>query len=492
MKTAVVHTPAASYPSRPPYDPPRRFPETRGTGGIDPDNTVYPAVRDALHLAGCDTARFDTPQWNPLGHCIRPGNTVFVKPNMIAHKHKLNDDWEYVITHGSVIRAVVDYAVIALEGQGRILIGDGPQTDSLWDNIVARMGLAEIAAACAAKPGLTIELVDLRDEHWITKDGIYVERVKLPGDPNGKVAFDLGRQSMLAELDGRGKRYYGAYYDVDETNRHHGDGRHEYMLSRSPLVADVLINVPKLKTHKKCGLTVNLKSLVGINADKNWLPHYAIGSPETGGDQFDRPQAKARLENSLVLAAKRYLSRGNRLVQFLARRAMQLGYRVFGDTESVVRSGNWHGNDTVWRMCLDLNRILLYGEPDGTLRTNGRRKRFFSIVDGIAAMEGDGPVAGQRKHAGVVLAGDDPVVVDAVCARLMGFDWQRLPLIARAFDAHPLPLTDMPYAEIESAGNRPEWNGRLENWPEDAGFDFAPHFGWTGHVERSRGKTDGC
>ncbi len=40
-------------------------------------------------------------------------------------------------------------------------------------------------------------------------------------------------------------------------------------MSKSPLVADVFINLPKLKTHKKCGLTVNLKSLVGINANKN-------------------------------------------------------------------------------------------------------------------------------------------------------------------------------------------------------------------------------
>ena len=58
------------------------------------------------------------------------------------------------------------------------------------------------------------------------------------------------------------------------------------MISRTALQSDVFINLPKLKTHKKVGVTLNLKNLVGINGNKNWLPHYAIGSPEENGDQF--------------------------------------------------------------------------------------------------------------------------------------------------------------------------------------------------------------
>jgi len=44
--------------------------------------------------------------------------------------------------------------------------------------------------------------------------------------------------------------------------------------------------------------------------------------------------------------------------------AKQAGKIAFGDTEEVVRSGNWFGNDSHWRMCLDLNKLLLYGEAD--------------------------------------------------------------------------------------------------------------------------------
>ena len=44
------------------------------------------------------------------------------------------------------------------------------------------------------------------------------------------------------------------------------------------------------------------------------------------------------------------------------------------------------------------------------------------VVDGITAMEGNGPLIGTPRDLGVVVAGVNPVSVDAVCARMMGFD----------------------------------------------------------------------
>jgi hypothetical protein len=299
--------------------------------------------------------------------------------------------------------------------------------------------------------------------------------------------FDLGSDSEFAALDGTGKRYYGAFYDVKETNRHHRESHHEYALSRSPLEADVFINVPKLKTHKKCGLTVNLKSVVGINADKNWLPHYMIGGPAEGGDQFADSDGKRRWENRLVLTAKRMLLRRNGAMQWLARRLKKSGYCVFGDTEEVVRSGNWHGNDTVWRMCLDLNRILMYGTAAGEWREPAYPRRFFSVVDGIVAMEGNGPVAGEARPAGVIVAGANPVGVDAVCAALMGFDWRRLPIIHAAFKQHRFPLAPSSYNAIEVRSRHPAWRGNPATWQPVNTLRFTPHFGWRGACEMAGG-----
>ena len=50
--------------------------------------------------------------------------------------------------------------------------------------------------------------------------------------------------------------------------------------------ADVVINLPKLKTHKKTGVTISLKNMVGINGYRNCLPHHTIGTPDASGDEF--------------------------------------------------------------------------------------------------------------------------------------------------------------------------------------------------------------
>jgi uncharacterized protein (DUF362 family) len=44
------------------------------------------------------------------------------------------------------------------------------------------------------------------------------------------------------------------------------------------------------------------------------------------------------------------------------------------------------------------------------------------VVDVIVVMEGGGPVGGPRKETGVLVAGENPVAVDVLCAKLMGFN----------------------------------------------------------------------
>jgi uncharacterized protein (DUF362 family) len=481
-EVTVVQQENVQYPEHAPFHPAARYPEAPLEIVASGINSAYECVRELFRISGYDAPAYGAPSWNPLGWLIRPGDTVFLKPNMIAHKHALNDDWNYVITHGSIVRAVVDYTYLALQGKGRVIIGDAPQNDSRFDLIVAEMGLRAIQELYWEKKSFEIEIVDLRDEYLVERDGIYTERVRLPGDPRGSFSVDLAGDSMFAELDGQGKLYYGAFYDVAETNAHHHDGMHEYAISRTPVVADVFINLPKLKTHKKCGITVNLKSLVGINANKNWLPHYAFGSPSAGGDQFSNNGAKGHLENSLVLAAKKRLLNESALFKQLARRLKGIGYMVFGDNEQVVRSGNWHGNDTVWRMCLDLNRILMYANPNATMRDTA--KPYLSIVDGIYAMEGSGPVGGTLKRAGLVVGGGNPVAVDAVCASLMGFDFRKLPLVMRAFERHAYALTDCAPEDLNVRSNVECWNRPLCKWEPSRGLQFKPHFGWTGQVEQ--------
>jgi uncharacterized protein (DUF362 family) len=473
---------APRYPEAAPYHPSTAYPELdrRIPTGREP-NLVYDAVRGTLFRLGLDAANFDTPHWNPLSALIRPGDNVLLKPNLIRQSHgKFGNQWQQIVTHGSVIRAVADYVLLALQGQGTITIADGPQTDSDFEAITGQTGLREICRFYESLLGFPLRLVDLRNEHWIERGGIIVDRKKLEGDPRGTTYVDLGDRSWFADARRSGP-FYGAFYDLEETNRNHSGGRHLYAFSRTALEADVVINLPKLKTHKKAGVTASLKNLVGLNTNKNLLPHYTFGSPATGGDQFPREGMAQRVENGLVLRMKRLILERRPAARFLASRAKSLAYRVFGETEAVVRSGNWYGNDTIWRMVLDLNKILFYARPTGEIEDT-RRRRYLTLVDAVIAGEGNGPVYASAFPAGMILAGVNPVAVDAVAARIIGFDWSKIPAIRQGFAPGRLPLSDCEWRDIRIASNDPA----LTREALDDGmmiYEFAPHFGWKGHIE---------
>jgi hypothetical protein len=97
---------------------------------------------------------------------------------------------------------------------------------------------------------------------------------------------------------------------------------------------------------------------------------------------------------------------------------------IWGHTKATIRSGNWHGNDTCWRMVHDINRCLTYS--DGEHFPAARPKRFFAIADGIIGGDGDGPAAPDAHASGMLVAGFNPVAVDCVATRLMGFDPMRV------------------------------------------------------------------
>lgn len=99
----------------------------------------------------------------------------------------------------------------------------------------------------------------------------------------------------------------------------------------------------------------------------------------------------------------------------------------------------WPKNVLHWaglsRSILDINSTV---RPD------------FAIVDGIIAMEGNGPIQGTAKSSGVLVMGDDPVAVDATCARIMGLLPDRIDYLKRA----ALLLGNLKEERIEQKGER--------------------------------------
>ncbi len=56
----------------------------------------------------------------------------------------------------------------------------------------------------------------------------------------------------------------------------------------------------------------------------------------------------------------------------------------------------------------------------------------LNIIDGIVAMEGQGPINGRPREVGYLIAGTDPAACERVCCDLVGFDPADLPLLATA------------------------------------------------------------
>jgi uncharacterized protein (DUF362 family) len=126
----------------------------------------------------------------------------------------------------------------------------------------------------------------------------------------------------------------------------------ELWLPEAITQADIVISMPKMKTHHWAGVTLSMKNLFGC------LPGRVYGWPK----------------NAL----------------------------------------HWVGID---------NAIV---DIAGAVRP------AYAIVDGIVAMEGNGPIDGTPKHAGVLVFGDDPVATDTVTASMMGMDAAKVPYLREA------------------------------------------------------------
>jgi uncharacterized protein (DUF362 family) len=125
-------------------------------------------------------------------------------------------------------------------------------------------------------------------------------------------------------------------------------------LPRTALECDLLVSLPKMKTHHWVGVTLGMKNLFGL------VPGAVYGWPKN------------------VL--------------------------------------HWAGID------------------ESIVAVNSSFQRVFTIVDGIEGMEGNGPIQGRRKYAGVIVGGGDRVAVDATCCRIMGIDPRKIRYLRLAED----------------------------------------------------------
>jgi len=242
-----------------------------------------PAPVSIVRASAYDQSLYDTVRRLLAEHRLNVrGRTVLLKPNLVEFEPE-----SFINTHPLLVHAV--YEGFRALGAAAIRIGEGP------GHRRNTLDLADAAGYFRIVPRFEDVFVDLNLDA--------VTRVR-PARPVSRI-----------------EKLY---------------------LPNTALGADLLVSLPKMKTHHWVGATLSMKNLFGV------VPGGVYGWPK----------------NALHWA---------------------------GITESII----------------DLHAAF---------------PRQFALVDGIVGMQGNGPIQGTPKHAGLLVAGRDVRAVDATCCRLMGID----------------------------------------------------------------------
>ena len=421
----------------------------------------------------------------PLAEIVPAGSHVLIKPNFVLHQNQapprpLGDDC--LFTSPSLILALL--GELSQTAAARVTIGDAPVQGCDFSAIVTDE--LRRAARATLRADQRLDFVDLR------RTVLRSEASSLAVDDELRpmeryLRFDLGTDSRLEAVTSPAGDFRVTMYDPGALARTHAPGRHQYLVAKELFEADVIFNVPKLKTHRKAGLTGALKNLVGINGNKEFLPHHRVGGAERGGDCYPGVAPLKRVAELCLDQANRRIGQATGALWRKGAGVMSWAHQSLrrwpwltayfdGDPEL---EGGWHGNDTVWRMCLDLNTIALYGQLSGSLSARPQR-RIWSLTDAIVCGEGEGPLAPEPLFVGALTFADNAVAADWLNAALLRLDPRRIPLLREAAQSTPRPLlAAAPAPSYRCEGGAVERSAVARSY----GVDARPPEGWVGHSE---------
>lgn len=452
--------------------------DSRATAGVTDGTPAYDptAIRNLVERlfmeAGLDSANCHSERWNPLGVFIEPGDRVLVKPNWVHHNNGSGAGLECLITNATLVEVVLDF--VLRSGPDEVVVGDAPIQGCDLPQMLTEGGYDEVRNAYAAVAA-NLAWRDLRRTVLRRSKGDWHRHSDLR-PLEEYVLFDVGSESLLEPISGDADRFRVTMYNPDLMRATHAPGRHQYLIAREAIEADVVINLPKLKTHKKAGITGALKNLVGINGNKDYLPHHRLGGSSTGGDCYHGGNRLKLLAELLADGHNRRTGLSSRVLRE-AERAAYVLIKVAGSDTNL--DGSWYGNDTVWRMSLDLNRVLLYGRLDGSLADKPQRE-VVSITDAIVAGEGEGPLAPTPHPLGMLTLARNSATAEFAHADIMGLDWKRIPIVREAFGhfAHPICSFGPEAVELQLDGTIVQ-----QPFPMLNPRPFAPPKGWRGRCE---------
>lgn len=482
---AVIKKSVYKYPTTTTFRPSILYPEYQFIEDVDKeDNEIYDMVRESLFRLGLDKNKFGTKEWCPLGDIIKPGDTVLIKPNLVMDKNYVEElGTDCLYTHPSVVAPIIDYVISALKGKGKIIVGDAPMQDCNFRRLERESGYGSLIDFYQRK-GVDIELIDFRGVKGKIVSG--VRHTSMEQKETG-IIVNLGDISEHSSEKSRIDKFRITNYDPRVMHNHHTKKFHEYCITKYLLEADVVINMPKPKTHRKAGMTGALKNNIGVNVRKEYLPHHTMGSIDEGGDEYSKRSTirglRSRIIDRINIMEAEEKYKQAKIFRYIMKALMVV---IQFCPEDYVE-GNWYGNDTISKTIIDINRIVMYADKEGIIRRDKQRKNLV-VGDMIVSGEKEGPLMPTAKPVGIIIAGVDPVIFDKVLARFMGFDFNKIPTIVRAVDTADrlYPLTESRYRGGENvivASNNNVISRRIKDIPQNEFFDFEPTSGWKGYIE---------
>lgn len=448
------------------YSPSVMYPEYPFSDISPENNTSYEMVRESLVQLGYDKENFGTEKWNPLSEIIHEGDSVLVKPNWVMHINKEihNHSMECMVTHPSVLRATLDYVLLALKGTGKVTVADAPVQECDFEILQEAMHYREIQRYYQEK-GIIIDFVDMRG-CVVTQTPLGQFVIKRNID-DGRIV-NLREKSHFEDLDeDRIDRLRITRYPTKELKKHHEVGKHEYSIHPLVLDAQVIINLPKPKAHRKAGMTACLKNMVGTCVRKEYLPHHTVGSKQENGDEYLKKSIFLRI-SAWCLDRKNDFERNNKCISFFYR-CVYKTTRILGGKDQYAE-GSWYGNDTIWRTILDLNTIIQYCDCGGGIQCKPQR-RIFSIADMVISGEKEGPLLPSPKRIGVLVAGESPAANDYIISKIFGFSAQKIPYLNYLIQKQKLEPNKI---HVIWGGTAPQF---------DTAWKIEPASNWKGHIE---------
>lgn len=450
---------------------------------LSKNNNIFEMVRETFSFLEMDKENYKTKDWNPLGeHLIKEGNTVLIKPNMVLEKNQNNEGEDCLYTNPSIVAAVIPYVWKALNGKGKIIVADAPVQSCDFEKLIEESGYKQLIEYYKNQ-GINIELKDLRGLISKYENGIMKQNIL--SEEENSVLVDLGNDSEHARLNPKDlKKVRITNYNPDELLKHHNEQKHEYLIAKEALEADVIINMPKPKAHRKAGVTIGLKNFVGINTRKEYLPHHRKGDTTCGGDEYLKKAFLLRISSKLIDFSNRLKSQKKykiaKIISGFAKICSGLDKRLFSKEKN--REGSWYGNDTIWRTIIDINKIIKYADKLGKMQEKPQRK-IFTIADMIIIGEKEGPLLPSPKYVGAIAMGEDIVCFDEIIATILGLDINKIPLFKHLREERKYPLVEEnQYGVIVS--NNINFNNKIVNQiSKKEAINIEPSSGWKNHIE---------